>query len=84
MVFAEWMAAADHPETKAFHVNLVREGYELESTTEFQGCLSAGLEDRFQRWTWEEIAQRYLGIPELRSMSQYLRNKTAGLKPAIG
>ena len=56
-VFAEWMARADHPGTRAFHVNLVREENETVSADEFRSLLNPAFEDRFQRWSWEGVSQ---------------------------
>ncbi|MEQ9379550.1 MAG: hypothetical protein RJP95_01715, partial [Pirellulales bacterium] len=81
-VFAEWMAAADHPHTKAYHVNLVRSGFEQDAADEFAGLIDDNHKDRFRRLTWEQI---YTATPEgqLPKLRQYMRTKTAGLKPAF-
>ena len=52
MQFAEYMAMLDGPDTLAFHANLVRAGYEHESTREFKQLINPGFEDRFCRITW--------------------------------
>jgi hypothetical protein len=82
-VFAEWMAQLDHPRTKAFHVNLVREGYEQESGQEFQRLLSAGYENRFRQVTWESLYRATQGEGRLALMHRYLETKTAGLARAF-
>ena len=43
MVFAEWMAREDHPYTRAFHVNLVREESETVSAEEFRRPARPGI-----------------------------------------
>lgn len=82
-VFAEWMAQLDHPRTKAFHVNLVREGYEQESGKEFQRLIAAGYEDRFHQVTWESLYRATQGEGRLTLMHRYLKTKTAGLARAF-
>ena len=82
-VFAEWMARLDHPATKAFHVSLVRDGYELDSAAEFRQLLNPGRQDQFQRLTWEQIDQLVRNEPGVHLMRRYLATKTAGLVPAF-
>lgn len=83
MVFAEWMAKTDGPGTKAFHVNLVRDGEELGSAVEFRRIVSPAFHERFRRITWEQIYDHTAGWDSLESLRQYLNNKTAGLRPAF-
>jgi len=83
MIFAEWMAAADHPHTKAYHVNLVREGYEAKTAREFSQLMSDKFRDRFQQFTWEQIYQLIESQPRLGRLQKYLQTKTAGLKKAF-
>jgi hypothetical protein len=83
MTFAEWMARGDHPETKAYHVNLVREGFEEASAAEFAGLVNPAFQDRFRRLTWEGIYRSFLGNPALETMCRYLETKTAGLVRAF-
>jgi len=83
MVFAEWMAQFDGPCTKAYHLNLVRAGYEQENATEFARLITPGFEDRFNQITWEQIHAWSTGDDRLTTMSQYLRSKTAGLTKAF-
>ena len=83
MIFAEWMAIADHPHTKAYHVNLVREGYEAKTAQEFSGLMSDKFQDRFQQCTWEQIYRTIESQPQLSRLQSYLSTKTAGLKKAF-
>ena len=83
MIFAEWMAAADHPHTKAYHVNLVREGYEEKTALEFSGLMSDKFQDRFQQTTWEQVYRMVQDEPRLVRLRRYLQTKTAGLKQAF-
>jgi hypothetical protein len=83
MTFSEWMAREDHPQTKAFHVNLVRKGFEKASAAEFQRLLNPAFRDRFRRLTWEGIYRFFAGDPALETMRRYLETKTAGLVRAF-
>lgn len=82
-IFAEWMAVSDHPRTKAYHFNLVRDGKEVESEPEFRRLISPRFQDRFHRITWEQIYGLTAGCDRLETMRRYLVNKTAGLQPAF-
>lgn len=82
-VFAEWMAKFDHGATQAFHVNLVREGYEEETAAEFNELVHPHCKQRFRRITWEQIHQLFADEPCVARMRQYLELKTAGLLPAF-
>jgi hypothetical protein len=84
-VFAEWMAMQDSASTKAFHVNLVREGYEEESAAEFGELLRADHAERFRRATWEEVHRwsRKQLTPTLDRLRAYLDQKTAQLRNAF-
>lgn len=82
-IFAEWMALADHPGTKAYHCNLVRDGEELTTEPEFRRLISPAFQDRFHRITWEQIYHLAAGCDRLKTMRRYLVNKTAGLRPAF-
>jgi len=83
MVFAEWMARFDERQTKAYHLNLVRSGYEQATAKEFAGLISPGFEERFSQITWEQIHAWSAGDDRLSTMCQYLRMKTAGLTKAF-
>ena len=83
MVFAEWMARADHPNTEAYHVNLVREGCDEDSAAEFTRFVRPEFRHRFQQMTWEQIYARIHDRPEASTLIRYLETKTAGLKPAF-
>ena len=83
-VFAEWMALRDSSATKAYHINLVREGHEEDSAAEFVELLRAGHEGRFGRATWEEVhrwaAQQSSTLDRL---CEYVDQKTAQLTKAF-
>ena len=83
-VFAEWMAAFDHPRTRAYHVNLTRESQDADSAAEFATLIQDEHQDRFQRLTWEGIHRMFRQEPQLNLMRRYLETKTAGLKKAFG
>ena len=82
-VFAEWMAREDHRDTKAYHVNLVRSGYEQDAADEFAGLINDNHKARFRRLTWEQIYGAVSGERRLALMCRYLRTKTAGLRKAF-
>jgi hypothetical protein len=82
-IFAEWMAKADHPRTKPYHVNLVRQGYDADSADEFEALLNPGFEDQFQQITWEWIYRSCTEGSAMERLRRYLQTKTAGLKPAF-
>ena len=65
MTFSEWMAREDHRQTKAFHVNLVREGFEKASAADFHKLVNPDFTDRFRRLTWESIYRFFVGTPAL-------------------
>jgi hypothetical protein len=82
-VFSEWMARQDHPATKAFHVNLVRRGYEQASAAQFHALVNPEFKDRFRRITWEQIYRMALGNDRLSKLCRYLETKSAGLVRAF-
>lgn len=83
-VFADWMALRDSETTKAFHINLVRQGAEEEVAREFTGLLREEHCDRFQRVTWENIYHWANDrSPDLDRMCKYLKQKTARLNRAF-
>ena len=70
--------------TLAFHANLVRAGYEHDSTGEFKQLIRPGFEDRFCRITWETIfALAGLSWRRLTRLQEYMMAKTLGLAPAF-
>ena len=83
VTFAEWMAGDDHPRTKAFHVNLVRQGYDEASAKEFHGLVHPEFKDRFQQLTWEQVYGLFRDNSDLTMMRRYLETKSAGLRPAF-
>lgn len=83
MVFAEHMAGDDHPATKAYHVNLVREDNDLVSAHEFARLMNRGYEERFRQVTWEWIHRVTQGEGRLRLLHRYLETKTTGLRKAF-
>jgi hypothetical protein len=84
LVFSEYMARLDSPRTLAFHANLVRAGYEHESTSHFRQLLKPGFNDRFARITWENLfTLTGLHWRKLARLQEYLLTKTAALVPAF-
>lgn len=84
MTFAEWMAAKDSPETKAYHVNLVRAGCEEAICAEFLTLVRPAYRDRFEQIAWEQIHALACRHPKaLGRLCRYLEQKTASLKPAF-
>jgi len=83
MVFAEWMARQDHETTQAYHFNLVRDGYEKDSASEFHGLVSDDFKSRFQQVTWEEIYKLAVTRPKLGRLCKYMKEKTANLQKAF-
>ena len=68
-----------------FHINLVREGHEEDSASEFGELLRAEQAERFRRATWEEVHRwaRRNQTPALERLREYLDQKTAQLKKAL-
>ena len=83
MVFSEWMAQQDHPKTKAFHVNLVRKGFERSSAEEFHDLVNPEFKRHFRRITWENIYSLCLSNPRLSRLCRYMETKTARLVRAF-
>jgi hypothetical protein len=84
MVFAEWMAKADGSGVRPYHLNLVRERSELQSTGEFAELLRPDFRDRFRRVTWESLVASLEAASEHGlHLRQYVRNKTACLRAAF-
>jgi len=83
MIFAEWMAKLDHPNTKPFHVNLVRESSEEQSAFEFRKLVHHPYQHRFLRMTWEQLYRRFAGCREVMTLTRYMKTKTAGLRAAF-
>lgn len=81
-VFAEWMAVSDAPSTNAYHVNLTREKYEVESAAEFAGSMKREFATRFQRHSWEAL-WHYCNSDAATSTKFYLQGKTAHLTQAL-
>jgi hypothetical protein len=83
-VFAEWMAKQDDLRTRAYHVNLVREGHEEGAGQEFPPLLREVHADRFKHVTWEqlyEVANHH--CPRLDRLCRYMEEKTEGLRRAF-
>jgi len=82
-VFADWMALQDSPQTKPYHVNLVREGYEHESQEAFAALLNEPYRDRFRPATWEAIYGWLAESTHCDRLRRYMEQKTAGLVKAL-
>jgi len=83
LVFAEWMAAIEGTRTRAYHVNLVREGYETEAAETFGRLVRPEFRTRFHQWTWEALYRGFCQRPEMARCARYLENKTYALRPAF-
>ncbi len=83
VVFAEWMARNDHRQTKAYHLNLVRDGYEDDGAAEFRQLIHPSRRGRFRRVTWEQIHDRCRSNSRVSRLCRYLERKTARLQPAF-
>jgi hypothetical protein len=84
MVFSEYMAHLESPTTQAYHANLVRAGYEHESTSEFRQLIRPEFADRFARITWENLSVlAHLHWRKLTLLIEYMLTKTASLSPAF-
>ena len=70
---------------KAYHVNLVRRGYEEQSADSFSQLLQPAFANRFRRATWEDVygCLQKLNSPSLNRLSAYLEQKTAQLRRAF-
>ena len=82
-IFAEWMASVDHPNTRAYHVNLVCQGKDEASEPEFRELINPEHQERFQRLTWEQIYTTCTNTSKLGRLRRYLETKTAGLRRAF-
>ena len=83
-VFADWMSLQDSPETKPYHVNLVRDGYERESQEAFAAVLIEPHRDRFRPATWEAIHAWLAASSRCDRLRRYMEQKTANLVKALG
>jgi len=81
--FAEWMARYDHRETRAYHINLVREGYDEESATEFATLIRPKFRDRFHRWTWEDLCRWFAPNTSMERCTRYMQTNASNLRPAF-
>lgn len=83
-VFAEWMAQQDSSTTRAYHVNLVREGFELESGHEFAKLIRPEYQDRFQQIHWGQLYQLATqDRTRFERLCRYFEQKTAQLHRAF-
>lgn len=83
IVFADWMGRQAHGDVNPFVVNLVRAGYEIESTDDFRSVIDADYANRFVRLTWESLSGLTANQLQLARLRRYLRQKSAGLIPAF-
>lgn len=82
MVFAEWMAIRDGLSSRAYHVNLVRDGCETESAAMFSSSITAGFANHFCLQTWELLGSHFRTRGSL-PIGRYLLDKTAHLTRAF-
>jgi hypothetical protein len=84
MVFAEWMSMRDNSATKAYHVSLVRSGYERDSAEEFAQLLVDSHRERFCRRTWEGLVGSVdYGRDPSQTLGPYMEHKTERLQKAF-
>jgi hypothetical protein len=84
MVFSEYMAQLDSPETQAYLCSLTRAGYEEDACEEFARLIRPEFRDRFCHLTWEEIyALSTLSWRRLSVLREYTLLKTANLVQAF-
>ena len=84
MVFAEFMARRDAPTTRAYHVNLVREGFEEGACEGFLDVVRHEYHDRFEQITWEQVYQVIeKRRPRTDHLCRYLEQKTERFRPAF-
>jgi hypothetical protein len=83
-IFSEWIARQDSETTKAFHINLVREEFDVQSALEFRELINADFKDRFLQVTWEEI-YRWAACHGNRydTLCTYFEQKTHSLRKAF-
>lgn len=84
LIFAEWMAGKDGPSTRAYHVNLVRQGYEEDVCEPMLTLMRSSYRDRFNQISWEDIyrvIERHR--PRADHLCRYLEQKTERFKPAF-
>lgn len=80
LVFAEFMARLDSPNTQAYLANLVRAGQEHHSTREFSQFLRPEYTNRFVRITWETIyALTNLHWRKLSRLQEFMLTKAVGV-----
>ena len=82
LIFSEYMAKLDSPQTIGMVVNLVRSGTEHDACWPVLSLMHPPFRDRFEQLSWEDlyaIAER----SGASSIIRYMQNKTAGLKPAF-
>ncbi len=82
-IFAEWIARQDSSRTKAFHINLVRKGYDESSAREFSSLISSQYSDRFRQCYWEDVYRWLPDLERLNGLRSYMRQKTANLRAAL-
>lgn len=83
-VFAEWMAAADSPNTKPYFANLTRRGFENDSFQHFAEMVRSEFVGRICHFSWEDLwVLAGLSGDRLNVLREYLLTKTASLHPAF-
>jgi len=82
LLFSEYISRLDSPETRAYHVNLVRQGQEEDACAEFLAVVRHEYHDRFEQVTWEQLF-RIADKRQLQGLCRYMETKTEGLRPAF-
>jgi hypothetical protein len=84
LTFSDFMALQDHPDTRAYHANLVRAIHEDKSCEAFLTCIKPAYQDRFERITWEQLYAIAGGNGlRLDRLCRYIEQKTEQLRPAF-
>lgn len=83
MIFAEWMAGLDGNQVEHLVVNLVCDLSENHVVQQFRQLINPAKEKTFMRFTWEAIHYWTRQHPKLTTLSKYIEQKTAGLRPAF-
>lgn len=82
LIFADFMAQQDSPDTLCCVANLVRDGLEAEVCEPMLTLMPADYRSHFEQVTWEQlftIAEKAGAL----DLCRYMLNKTARLKPAL-
>lgn len=82
ILMADFISQLDSDNTEPYVANLIREGYEADVCEPMLTLMPAAHRHRFEQITWEQVYRLALESGMSR-LCDYLRNKTARLKPAF-